>query len=128
MGRRRKAEAVPVEFRAPTKDELYALFDVCEELDDACKSIMAEKKAKSKDMSERIDQFAKEHGCKPKDVRASFKYYLESKKNKNKNEIDGDSPVFTLMAIADEIASDEYKPTTSFKENLESTAVSGDVE
>lgn len=126
MGRRRKAAVAPMEFRAPSKDELYALFDVCEELDDACKTIMTEKKAKSKDMSDRINQFAKDHGCKSKDVRASFKYYLESKKNKNKNEIDGDSPVFTLMAIADEIASDDYEPTTSFRENLESTAPSGD--
>lgn len=108
MGRRRIKPVEEKEFIAPSPEAQYALFDVLEEIQFSVTNLMEQKKTKTKDMADRIKDFADKHGCKPKEVRQAFKYYLDKKRDKAG--ADQDSPLWTLMSIADQISAEDYKP------------------
>ena len=60
-------------------EKLVGLFEALDDLDEANSALQLKIKTNKKDQSERIKEFAKDHECKPADVKKAFKYWQEAR-------------------------------------------------
>jgi hypothetical protein len=66
-----------------TYDKLVGLFEALDDIDEANASLQLKIKTQKKEQSEKIKEFAKDHECKPADVKKAFKYWQEAREQED---------------------------------------------